>query len=240
MQENIIKINNNSVEFTNKYGHVYVSSRDIAKVFGKEHKNIIRDIKALPYDKFSQLNFELSNYIDIRGKQQPEYLITRDGFSMLVMGFKGEKAYQWKVSFIEAFNKLEQTAKESVITQQLEKQKSNTAKIQTAKLLMLLANKYKNNKEYSQILDSYATKELTGEHILPLPERVEHYYTATDLANEFKVSSNFIGRLSNIHKLKNDKYGKWFIDKAKYCDKQVETFKYNQAGYEKLKSLLVI
>ena len=239
MKNNLIKINNNAVEFKKEDGKVYVSSRDIANVFGKEHSKILRDIRALPQDNFNQANFGLVEYTDKKGEKRPEYLLTRDGFSMLVMGFTGEKAYLWKVSFIEAFNKLEQTVKETVKPIQAEKPKSQTAKIQTAKLLMKLADKYKDNKEYSQVLDSYAVKELTGQELLPLPAVEEKYYSATDIAYELKVTSNYIGRLSNIHKLKNEKYGKWFYDKAKYCDKQIETFKYNQAGYEKIKSLIV-
>lgn len=239
MKKNLIKINNNTVEFKKENDKVYVSSRDIAKVFGKEHSKILRDIRALPQDNFNQANFGLVEYMDKKGEKRPEYLLTRDGFSLLVMGFGGEKAYQWKISFIETFNKLEQTVKENTKNKQLEKPKSQTAKIQTAKLLMQLADKYKENKEYSQILDSYAVKELTGQELLPLPIVEEQYYTATDIAYELGVSSNFIGRLSNIHKLKTEQYGKWFYDKAKYCDKQIETFKYNQAGYDKLKSLIV-
>ena len=238
MKNNLILINNNSVEFKKENGKVYVSSRDIANVFGKEHSKILRDIRALPQDDFNQANFGLVEYTDKKGEKRPEYLLTRDGFSMLVMGFTGEKAYLWKVSFIEAFNKLEQTVKETVKSIQAEKPKSQTAKIQTAKLLMKLADKYKDNKEYSQVLDSYAVKELTGQELLPLPAAEEKYYSATDIAYELGTSSNQIGRLSNIHKLKTDRYGKWFYDKAKYCDKQIETFKYNQTGYEKLKSLL--
>lgn len=238
MKNNLILINNNSVEFKKENGKVYVSSRDIANVFGKEHSKILRDIRALPQDDFNQANFGLVEYTDKKGEKRPEYLLTRDGFSMLVMGFTGEKAYLWKVSFIEAFNKLEQTVKETVKPIQAEKPKSQTAKIQTAKLLMKLADKYKDNKEYSQVLDSYAVKELTGQELLPLPAAEEKYYSATDIAYELGTSSNQIGRLSNIHKLKTDRYGKWFYDKAKYCDKQIETFKYNQTGYEKLKSLL--
>lgn len=151
MKNKLIQINNNSVEFKKENGKVYVSSRDIANVFGKEHSKILRDIRALPQDDFNQANFGLVEYTDKKGEKRPEYLLTRDGFSMLVMGFTGEKAYLWKVSFIEAFNKLEQTVKETVKPIQAEKPKSQTAKIQTAKLLMKLADKYKDNKEYSQV-----------------------------------------------------------------------------------------
>lgn len=85
-----------------------VSSRDIARVFGKEHKNVLRDIQNLKCPaSFTELNFELSAYEDSTGRSLSEYLITRDGFTLLVMGFNGEKAMQWKVKYIEAFNAME-------------------------------------------------------------------------------------------------------------------------------------
>lgn len=70
-----------------------VSSRDIARVFEKRHDNVIRDIENLECSKsFSLLNFEESIYETERGKEYPEYLITRDGFTFLAMGFNGAKA----------------------------------------------------------------------------------------------------------------------------------------------------
>lgn len=70
-----------------------VSSRSIAEYFEKRHDNVLRDIQDLDCsEEFSLLNFEESNYKDPRGKKQPEYLITRDGFMFLVMGFTGKKA----------------------------------------------------------------------------------------------------------------------------------------------------
>ena len=80
-----------------------VSSRDIARVFEKRHDNVIRDIENLECSKsFSLLNFEESTYETERGKEYPEYLITRDGFTFLAMGFTGEKAMKWKIKYIEA------------------------------------------------------------------------------------------------------------------------------------------
>ncbi len=110
---NLILINGNSVEFKNKDGQIYVSTRDIAKVFGKEHSKILRTIESLPNDDFRQANFGLSKYTkDLQDgsgvHSYKEYLLTRDGFSMLVMGFTGTKAYQWKKDFINAFNQMEQ------------------------------------------------------------------------------------------------------------------------------------
>lgn len=260
MKSNLVQINDNSVEFKEDGGKVYVSSRDIANVFGKEHKNIIRDIKALPYDNFSQLNFEPSNYIDSRGKKQPEYLLTRDGFSMLVMGFTGEKAYQWKVSFINAFNEMEkiiyghaahpQTSNEDrgLKLKELDiRNKEVDAELQRLSLLRYeqynkLAERYRGNgaENYAQILDSYATKELTGEHILPLPELPEKYYTASEVGKMLGTNANMVGRIANKHKLKNEQYGKWFVDKAKYANKEVRTFQYNNAGIDIIRTKLIL
>lgn len=70
-----------------------VSSRDIARVFEKRHDNVIRDIKNLECSKsFYLLNFEEVKYEDEKGREYPEYLITRDGFTFLAMGFTGAKA----------------------------------------------------------------------------------------------------------------------------------------------------
>lgn len=86
------------------------SSLDVAKVFEKEHKNILRDIENLfediPQD-FTELNFELSNYKDSTGRELPMYLLTRDAFTLLAMGFTGKKAMRFKVLYIETFNAME-------------------------------------------------------------------------------------------------------------------------------------
>ncbi|EAJ4860987.1 hypothetical protein DLK75_09865, partial [Campylobacter jejuni] len=83
------------------------TSLSVAEVFNKNHKNIIRKINEFPKDNFTKLNFEPSKYIDSTGRVLPCYKITRDGFSLLVMGFTGEKAYKWKIEFIKAFNEME-------------------------------------------------------------------------------------------------------------------------------------
>ncbi|MEA5034213.1 Rha family transcriptional regulator [Cloacibacillus evryensis] len=92
----------------NEGGRVVVSSRIIAENFGKEHKNVIRDIKSLECsDTFNRLNFEAVKYKDAKGEMRPEYLITRQGFCFLVMGFTGKSAAAWKEKYIEAFDKME-------------------------------------------------------------------------------------------------------------------------------------
>ena len=68
--------------------------------------------------------------------------------------------------------------------------------------------------------------------------QTEKTYSATEAVEMFGVSANKIGRLANAHGLKCDKYGITVLDKAKHCDKEVQSFRYNEKGIEKLKELL--
>ena len=84
------------------------TSLNVADVFGKRHDNVLRDIQNLEAPaEFSLLNFEESTYINDRGKPQPMYQLTRDGFTILVMGFTGARAMQFKLAYIAEFNKME-------------------------------------------------------------------------------------------------------------------------------------
>lgn len=105
--EKLAVINGVDVELEVVDNAVYTTSLSVAEVFNKNHKNIIRKINEFPKDNFTKLNFELSKYIDSTGGILPCYKITRDAFSLLVMGFTGEKAYKWKIEFIKAFNEME-------------------------------------------------------------------------------------------------------------------------------------
>lgn len=84
------------------------TSKIVAETFGKEHKNVLRDIDNIKKDV---LNFELMFFEteepDSYGRQQRIYEMTRDGFTLLAMGFTGSESMQWKMKYLEAFNKLE-------------------------------------------------------------------------------------------------------------------------------------
>ena len=84
------------------------TSLNVAEVFGKQHKNVLQSIEALDVPKdFGRLNFQPSSYTNTQGKDQPMYNMTRDGFTILVMGFTGKKAIKFKISYINAFNRME-------------------------------------------------------------------------------------------------------------------------------------
>lgn len=88
-------------------GEPVASSRDIAKRFGKEHKNVMQAVANLVAENSAAKSmFHLSSF-ENRGKKYPMYLMNRDGFSLLAMGFTGKEAVQWKLKYIEAFNQME-------------------------------------------------------------------------------------------------------------------------------------
>jgi len=103
----------NLINITNKDGELLVSSREIADNFEKEHNDTKKRIRELERDvgEKSHNYFFLTEYIDSMNRPQEEYLITRDGFSILAMGFTGKKALDWKIKYIETFNKMEKALK---------------------------------------------------------------------------------------------------------------------------------
>ena len=93
-------------------GQPTASSRDIAEHFGKEHKNVLRDIKnlikGLPNFEHTPMFFKTTYIHPQNGQAYPMYLMNRDGFTLLAMGFTGKEALEWKIKYINAFNAMEQ------------------------------------------------------------------------------------------------------------------------------------
>lgn len=93
-----------------KNGRSFCDSRDVAAHFCKAHKNVLRDIDRIIEglgDCFAKLNFEPSEYIDQTGRKNRCFNLSRDGFTLLAMGFSGQSALDWKVKYLEAFNAME-------------------------------------------------------------------------------------------------------------------------------------
>lgn len=85
-----------------------VSSLDIAETFGKEHRRVLQDIREIGCsEEFRLHNFVQSSYENSQGKQQPMFLVTRDGFVLLAMGYTGELAMRFKEAYIKQFNAME-------------------------------------------------------------------------------------------------------------------------------------
>ena len=134
---------------TERDGKSVVSSRDIARVFEKEHKIVLRDIRGIieqDPDWGDGYNFVPIFEADSYGREQPVYLMTRDGFALLVMGYTGEKAMAFKKAYIAAFNEMERRLaprnyKEALLALVAKEEEREALEAQN-KVLQITADKY--------------------------------------------------------------------------------------------------
>lgn len=100
---------------TERDGIPVTTSRAVAEQFGKNHKEVLRAIENTTTQlketeegrAFNERNFAPISLRDAMNREKPAYLLTRDGFTLLAMGFTGAKAVQFKVAYINAFNRME-------------------------------------------------------------------------------------------------------------------------------------
>jgi Rha family phage regulatory protein len=112
----------NQVLVLRKRNKAKTTSLIVSEKFSRRHDNVVRDIRNLVKkgcdENFWFLNFEERDYKDDRGKNYPFFEMTRDGFTMLVMGYTGKKAMQFKIDYINAFSRMEEWILSSNVMQQ--------------------------------------------------------------------------------------------------------------------------
>lgn len=103
---------------------VVVSSRQVAEHFEKEHRHVLESIRVILTSAENSAHlFHETTAPDSYGREQKIYLMNRDGFSLLAMGFTGLKALQWKLKYIEAFNEMEDKLKKPALDEDFERRK---------------------------------------------------------------------------------------------------------------------
>lgn len=174
------------------------------------------------------------------GKQYNTRIFTEDGIYEVTMLAKTEKAKEfraWVRKLLKSLRKGDAKLVSMTEYQQMMMQtRAENAKIRKAQILTRLANQYDGT--YKQVLNAHATKELTGEYLLPLPQLPDKTYSASELGAMLGVSANKIGTLANRHNLKTEQYGSWFNDKAKHCNKEVQSFRYYPSVIPVMRGLL--
>ena len=181
------------------------TSLKIAEKFGKEHSHVLRDIRDMECsDTFRESNFGLSSYKSAQGKSLPMYEVTRDGFTILAMGYTGKEAMKFKEDYINAFNAMENELKRIYTERQqwqIERDKGVVIRhILTDTIKMKIAETphkrfaYPNytNLIYRTLFRKTA-KELEEEYGVKARENLRDYFTGNDLAQvqsmEMLVSS---------------------------------------------------
>lgn len=128
-------------------GQITTTSQQVAEHFGKQHKLVLRAIRGLMQQipAEHQCNFApMTEAIVVGGgakRQSPYFRITRDGFTLLAMGFTGKEAMHWKLAYIDAFNKMEaqllaQAAKAQPVQASLDYDRISPAQAQDLKQIV--------------------------------------------------------------------------------------------------------
>ena len=232
-----------------------VDSRDVAEMIGKRHDHLIRDIagyaKILSENthpksggsgterKIAPSDFFIPHvYQDSTGRTLPCYLLTKKGCDMVANKMTGEKGVLFTAAYVTAFEKMREnthggkTKRPGMTDYQME-----SIRVRKAQLLERLAKEYDGT--YRQVLQAHATKELTGEYLLPLPYIGEKTYSAQEIGEKLGISANKVGMLANRNHLKTKQYGTWVNDVAKNCPgKEVPSFRYYESVVPVLKTII--
>ena len=185
----------------------------------------------------------------------PAFLMTRDGFTLLAMGFTGKKALEWKIRYIQAFNEMERKLKEQenptaqnctvnsktpdvappeVLAQARAKTMLMNARTRQAKLWKTLADE--STGTYREICKVYAANILAGKEVLPLPKPPKKTMTATELGEATGLTAMNVGLLANKYNLKTTAFGQWVYDTLKN-GRQVESFRYYESVIPVIKKI---
>lgn len=110
-----------TITYDNDHQQPVVSSLQIAEDFDKKHKDVLESIRNLVAENSAAKFWFYETTYESRGKRYPMYLMNKDGFTFLVMGFNGKLANEWKIKYIQAFNAMEQQIKDGLPTTPEEK-----------------------------------------------------------------------------------------------------------------------
>jgi len=219
---------------------LYTDSRQVARMIGKRHDHLIRDIDGyfevlsnnpkLGTSKF----FIASTYKQAgNGKENPCYLITKKGCEFIANKLTGKKGILFTAAYVDAFHYMEDKLSGKAPASNLASVKVkdaearlNNSRVRKASMYMKIADAKVVPDKYKQVLLSYATKELNGgEAVLPLPP-TQKGYSAQEIGDMFGLTANMVGRVANRNGLKKSEYGELREDKSKSSPKEVHTWVY--------------
>ena len=237
-------------------GKIVTSSQAVAYYFEKQHRNVLRAIRGMLKNEHTKEMFYEYLYTDKQNDQTyPAFLMTRDGFTLLAMGFTGKKALEWKIRYIQAFNEMEKKLKKQenptaqnctvnsktpdvappeVLAQARAKTMLMNARTRQAKLWKTLADE--STGTYREICKVYAANILAGKEVLPLPKPPKKTMTATELGEATGLTAMNVGLLANKYNLKTTAFGQWVYDTLKN-GRQVESFRYYESAIPVIKEI---
>jgi Rha family phage regulatory protein len=197
---------------------VVTDSLTVAEAFRKEHARVLRDVRELKCSsEFRVGNFAESYYNNAQGRPTPKYLITQDGFTLLVMGYTGQKAMEFKEKYIKEFRKMESqlhqlTAPSYAIEDPIERAKKWIEEQREVKML-------------EQRVAEYEPKITYLDQILKSKDAV----TITQIAKDYGLSGQELNKILNEEKVQYKLNGQWLLYR-----------KYQDKGYTKSQTIDVV
>ena len=188
-------------------GEPWLVGKDVAAALG--YQNPQRAIR----DHVDEEDKGVTEMVTPGGKQSVP-IINESGLYSLVLSSKlpgAKKFRRWVTSeVLPSIRKTGHYTAKPMTDYQME-----SIRVRKAQLLERLAKEYDGT--YRQVVQAHATKELTGEYLLPLPYIGEKTYSAQEIGEKLGISANKVGMLANRNHLKTKQYGAWVNDVAKNC-----------------------
>ena len=235
---------NTQCDFYSKSNEVYMTISQLAECLGYASKsgieNIISRNEYLKKKEFSTTH----NLWVVEGDRtvvRERCLFTEDGIYEVTMLAKTEKAREFR-AWVRGVLKSLRSGKAKLVgmtdyQQMMAETRRRNARVQSARILTQLAHRYQGT-TYEQVLNAHATRELTGEYLLPLPRLEAKTYSAGEIGEKLGISATMVGILTNRYGLKTGQHGAWFNDKAKGHAKEVQSFRYYESVVPALRRAL--
>lgn len=213
-----------------------MSSREIANLTGKQHKNVMADCRNM----FESLNLQSAefsaDYQDDKGRTYQEYWLDQDLTMTLMMGYsiplRHKVATRWRQ--LESGEALPQKSASHLP----EYRRARAIKMEVEAISLALSFMPKLSDVAKQTAMARAVNDAAGIELLPLPKIEEHYHSASEVGEMLGVSAQKVGRVANANKLKTEEFGIFVMDKSAHSSKQVEAFRYNAEGVKALRHLI--
>lgn len=194
-------------------------SLKVAEVFEKQHRHVLEKARNLTAENSAVKNmFVETTYINKRGQKQPIIYMNRDGFTLIAMGFTGKKAMEFKLKYIEAFNKMEQQIRnQSERPKLMQKERieisRQNAETRKASLLYRVAKSMKDTRKQQELLTQIANN-LIGEPAKEIKPELKNFHTANEVGKLFGTNGWGIEQMAQKLKLqapipKSNRFGKW-------------------------------
>lgn len=210
----------------NQNGAALTNSLLVAERFGKSHKNVIASIKDILTSAENSANlFIEATYPDSYDRDQFMYIMNRDGFTLLAMGFTGKKALEFKLQYIEAFNKMESELKQIASAPQFNIPTTLSGALRlAAEQAEVIETQQKQIAQQSQSISyltpkaQYTEKVLSSSNTISITQIAKDYGMTGVALNKKLNLMGVIYKVNNQWVLYKKHEGKGYTKSITYCD----------------------